>query len=186
MGHGCWEWHCALSALNAIDKSQMQLLVFLMAASAAFHYPIHHPNGRPLLHSCEKETQSSFETATHVKERILSIWKIDLQSMAICISLACVIIRLLTLTVNTVAARQAVPSQQHMLMGCRFSADVSNCTEKPAAGWPVAVALSAKQGKALQSALAAGPIDVTLAVPNIPAQKEIGLAAFSGVQLVDY
>lgn len=68
---------------------------------------------------------------------------------------------------------------------CRLTGvDISSCSEKPTAGWPVAITLSGKQGKALQSALAGGPMSITVAVPAVPAQKEIGLAAYSGMLLL--
>lgn len=58
--------------------------------------------------------------------------------------------------------------------------DISSCPNAPAGGWPVGITLSNKQGKSLKDAAAAGPLNVTLKLAEIPAQKEIGLAAFSG------
>jgi hypothetical protein len=68
--------------------------------------------------------------------------------------------------------------------------DVTVCEQdKPAAGWPLAVTVSRKQGEALRTALvnatvAGGSLSVTLNVPDSAPQKEIGLAAFSGTSMV--
>ncbi|KAF8057098.1 rpsL [Scenedesmus sp. PABB004] len=61
---------------------------------------------------------------------------------------------------------------------------LSGCPDAPADGWPLlAVTLSRAQGTALQAALAAGPVNVTLRIPDVPAQTEIGLAALSGTSM---
>jgi hypothetical protein len=70
--------------------------------------------------------------------------------------------------------------------------DISVCDEgMPAAGWPLAVTVSRKQGEALRAAVAnataaGSSLSVTLNVPDSAPQREIGLAAFSGTSMVSH
>lgn len=71
----------------------------------------------------------------------------------------------------------------------RFSGvDVTACPDAPTS-WPVSVTVSRRQGEALKAAVVTAaangaPLSITLDVPEVAAQKEIGLAAYSGTSMV--